>query len=811
MMPIDAVQRDQVRYSAVNLLVEAGAGTGKTTLLIDRVVDAAVRRGIPLSRMLLITFMDKAQEEMRQRLQSRLEELLTADGLSHEARQQVSLALQNLSDAAITTIHGFCRQLLTEFGVDFGIPVGFRVLDDIETEHLWQETFRAWVQQIEATAHRETIVHLLRAGIDWRHLQQWAWQISHWAQVPDVAAGFPDLARFVEKYAREAQHYWHRAEVDALTEDRGRDQIFSIVQEFEWLSRMPTHEWPRMLAQWTTGLSPRGAKKNWTHQKWLVEQKEWVQQLKEDLSLLRQQMSDAYLAQWVNLIGREFLPFWRKTRFETLALTYDDLLWEADRISRDAGVWSRIRARYQLILVDEFQDTDAVQASIIRRLVAPVGINQLSPDDQGRLFLVGDPKQSIYRFRGADVETYAAVRQELLNTGGQIVPISQNFRSQAPILHYVNELFARRWPSAPDADRPFVPVFYPLMPSVPGDERTRLRVVRLALGESAHVKREAEARDIADLVKQAVAEQWPVRSGTTLRPITYSDIAVIMPQRIELDVYRQALRSQSIPVSSQTGQRFFQQDEIRGLSQLFRALENPRDGLAAAAWLVSPWVGLSYDILLRHRNAGGAWNYLQRDAGDPQVLSWWEKLAHWHDQYWRVDAETVLDWAVQSSSLPLVLKEREDWAALANLAEMRHLCRTLGDRWGVWEFSQWFFSHVNEGHAFEEGPMPGLSDAVQMSTVHQAKGLEWPMVVVANWSPKKTALEPGIHYSVRLNRIALHHDPWKSRDWDDLDRDHREREKAEADRLLYVALTRARDYLWFYASFLDDEVLPKSE
>lgn len=807
MMLTDAGQRDEVRYSAVNLLVEAGAGTGKTTLLIDRVIDAIVRRRIPLSRMLLITFMDKAQEEMRQRLKSRLEELLAADGQSSDERQLLSAALANLADAAITTIHGFCHRLLTEFGIDFGIPAGFRVMDDIETEHLWNETFGQWVQQIETTVHAETFVRLLHAGIDWRHLRQWAWQISHWPEVPPVVAEFPDVTRFVGNYARAAAGYWHRAEEDALESDRGRQQIFAIRDEFRWLSRMPESQWPRMLAQWTTGLSPRGSKKNWAHPEWLVAQKEWVQQLKDDLARLRQQLSDAYLADWVNLIGREFLPYWRRTRFEGLTLTYDDLLWEANRVSRDPGVWSRIRTRYQLILVDEFQDTDGIQAAIIRRLVAPVGSDQLSREDQGRLFLVGDPKQSIYRFRGADVETYAAVRQELLNTGGQVVPIFQNFRSQAAILHYVNELFARRWPSSPDATKPFVPVFYPLMPTVPADERVRLRVVRLADGESAHAKREAEAYAIANLVKQAVQEGWPVRVGTTVRPLAYSDIAVIVPQRTELDVYRQALRAQSIPVSNQTGRRFFQQDEIRGLSHLFRALENPQDGLAAAAWLLSPWVGLSYDILLGHRNAGGSWNYLQSDRGDPLVLTWWERLACWHDQYWRVDAETVLDWALQTSSLLQVLQEREDWAALANLAEMRRLCRDLGDRWGVWEFSRWFCSQVNEGNPFEEGPVPGVADAVLISTVHQAKGLEWPMVIVANWTPKKTALEPGIHYNARLNQVALHHDPWESQNWHALDHDHREREVAEADRLLYVALTRARDYLWFYASFLDDEVL----
>lgn len=806
MMLTDEVQREQARHSSVNVLVEAGAGTGKTTLLIDRVIDGIVRLHIPLSRMLLITFMDKAQEEMRRRLKIRIEKLMeeVVDQADHG---RLASALQSLPDAAITTIHGFCHRLLVEFGIDYGIPVGFRVLDDIETEHLWQETFADWVQQTETAAKSDAIVRLLHAGIDWDQLRRWAWQISHWSTVPTLAAPFPDVARFVRTYASEAEQYWHKAQLDADESDRGRQQIFAIRQEFRWLSRMNQREWPRVLAQWSTSLAQRGNKQKWRHSEWLQAQKEWIQTFKEALAQLRQQMSDAYLAQWVNLIGHDFLPFWRRARWQALAVTYDDLLFEADRITRDPAVWSRIRTRYQLIMVDEFQDTDAIQAAIIRRLVAPVGSDQLRSDGPGLLFLVGDPKQSIYRFRGADVETYASVRQELIESGGQVLPIFQNFRSQPAILHYVNGVFEKRWPFSPDPQRPFIPAFFPLTSPWKPDERPRVSVVRLAQGEPTHQRRHAEATAIAQLVERAVAEQWPVRDGAAMRPMGYGDIAIIVPQRTQLDVYRQALRDRHIPVSSQTGRRFFQQDEIRGINHLFRALENPDDGVAVVGWLLSPWVALTHDILLRHRREGGSWNYLQSDQGEPLVLDWWRRLARWHDEFWRVDAETVWDWAMQESALGEVLTERQDWAALANLAQMRRLCRDLGDRWGVWEFSQWLSWQVKEGTAFEEAPVPGVSEAVQLSTVHQAKGLEWPMVVVANWTPQKTALEPGIHYNVRLNRLALHHDPWKSSDWDLLDSDHRVREEAEADRLLYVALTRARDYLWFYASFLDDWVL----
>lgn len=807
MTPKDEAQRQAARRARVNVLVEAGAGTGKTTLLLDRVVDGLISRRIPLSRMLLITFMDKAQEEMRKRLRLRLQAIVDDADTPQAERQLADEALRSLTTADITTIHGFCHRVLAEFGVDHGIPVGFQVLDEVETQRLWTMTFQTWVQNLETNPKGDAVVRLLHAGLTWDQLSSWARQISDWSRVPDVGGSFPDLREFVNAYAASARRYRATALEDADPEDRGRQQIVDIARQFDWIEQVDPSEWPRMLAQWTRGISPKGNKKNWAHPDLLAEQKEWVQSLKEDLAALRQAMADAYLADWVQLVGGEFREVWRQTRFEQLALTYDDLLIEAERISRDPLVWSQLTARYDLVMVDEFQDTDAVQAALIKRLVAPVGSSELSCRDQGRLFLVGDPKQSIYRFRGADVETYAAVRDELSRTGGQVIPISQNFRSHPQILSYVNRLFAARWPDEPDPQRPFIPAFLPLLSVYPEDGQRRVCVERVLPGESARTQRQAEAKSIAEVIRRAVDEGWPVREESDrVRPLTYRDVALVVPQRTDLGIYRRILREQGIPVSSQSGRGFFQQDEIRGLNLLFRALDDPEEGWAAAGWLLSPWVGLSHAVLAEHRLAGGTWDYRKTGVGHPEVLSWWETLHHWHQQFWRTDAETVLDWALQESALPQVLAEREDWAALANLDQMRRLCRDLGDRWGVFDFTEWFTSQVADEVKFEEAPIPERPSEVSITTAHQSKGLEWPMVIVANWRFTKTSLESGLHYNPRLGLTALHQDPWTSRDWDALDADHRVREEAEADRLLYVALTRARDYLWFYASFLGEWV-----
>jgi ATP-dependent helicase/nuclease subunit A len=798
-MPIDQAARDEALEARVNLLIEAGAGTGKTTLLVERVVETVVHRQVPLSRILLITFMDKAQEEMRHRLQARLQERL--ESAQEWARPLLEAALASLPDAHITTIHGYCQRLLREFGSAYGIPLGFQVMDAVDTDRLWEETFRDWVQDPE----REPVVlDLLHAGIGWPHLRRWAKQICEWWDVPDLNADFPNLWGFVAEFRDAAAELAERARLDASPADPGRTQIQDINRQIEWLAEMPRREWPRMLAQWTRGLAPKGNKKNWAHPDWLTEQKEWVQSLREALAQIRQQMADAYLAEWVSLIGREFRPLWRRQRFGALSLTFDDLLIEAERITRRPEVRQALANRFDLVMVDEFQDTDALQAAVIRRLVSPIGEDHLHPHDQGRLFLVGDPKQSIYRFRGADVETYASVRREVEETGGRLIPITQNFRSVPAVLDFVNQLFEARWPLEPNPEVPYIPPFRALDPHFPDDDRTRLRVEQLCPAGSAAEKRRAEAEDIADVIERALGEGWPVRDGRGERPILPEDIALIIPQRTGLDIYRQTLESRHIPVAAQAGRNFFQQDEIRGLFHLFQALANPEDALAAAGWLLSPWVGLTHQELADHRLKGGSWRYGETDHGHPAVLKWWHRLKSWHDKFWRVDAETVLDWAMAASALPAVLERREDRAALANLRQMRELCRDFGDRWGIFEFARWFSGQVLDEVPFDEARVPGRESEVAVSTVHQAKGLEWPFVIVANWKPKRTALDSGIHYNPRLGAVALRQEPWMSREWARLEDDHRRREEAEGDRLLYVALTRARDYLWFYASFLDE-------
>ena len=790
MQRLDEQARQEALTPGINVLVEAGAGTGKTTLLVNRALTALLEEGVPPARLVLITFMEKAADEILQRLQKRLTEAMT--GPDGRIRQRAEAALTDLRHSAITTIHGFCHGIVTRHGLGRGLPLTFRVLSPYEADRFWEDVFRQWLDRVPEAA--ETAWGLVEAGVPLRHLVTWARDLTRWPDWPELPSVTVDYQGFLDRTRQEAEHYRTVAQNEADAQDGGRQQIERIYQEIEAMTTRSWEQWPRRIAYWTVD-APKGNQKNWRHGDRLKEQKAWITQLREELNRLRQRMADQWLARWANTVRQSLRPLWRERRFAAQALTYDDLLYEAQRLVHDPEVQASEYARYDLILVDEFQDTDPVQSDLILRLATAPGAapGRLTP---GRLFLVGDPKQSIYRFRGADVEAYTDVRRQLT----RVIPIVQNFRSQPDILDYVNRQFLDRWPAEPDPAVPYVPPYQPLQPAIEADNRPHVWELTREACRTVDECRRAEAERIAEMLLTAKRERWPVRDGHGgERPLEWGDVAIVVPARTGIDIYRQVLTAHGIPVAPSAGRGFFRRDEVRGFQCLCQALADPWNPVWWVGFLTSPWVGFSLERLARHRLLGGTWDLWDPgDGGDPTVRQWMERLRHQAEYRWFDAPETLLDWALETTGYAEALRHRPDPVALANLGKLRDLARELGDRWGMAEFARWLTDQVTRQIPEDEAPLPTVGEQVVFSTVHQAKGLEWPLVVVANWRKGSTKLGSGLHYDPRTGLLALKTEQWQSSDYETMNVRHEAREEAEADRLRYVALTRARDYLMVF-------------
>lgn len=776
--PHDQAIRDRaIRQPGDRLLVEAGAGTGKTTLLVERAVFALLEEGLELDQMVLITFMDKAADEISVRLRTRLA-AESRDG------RRVRRLVDTLSSAHIQTIHSFCREVLAEFAIEAGIPPRFIVVDAYQADKLWTESFARWLAEPGISAALEPFI---RMGVPLDGLAKWARQVSQWPEVPPTIPPLADPEVLVEEFMPRFEEAWRRAQMATNPGEPGYLQARAYWNEFSLIRQMPRQDWPRLLGQFRPTLAPKGNQRHWNPPNWLKDQKALVAQWRETLIQFRRQWAERMLGQWLDLMRENFLPFWRKARWDQGVLTFDDLLWETRRLlGHRKDIAERLGRRYRLIMVDEFQDTDPIQMEII---------TQIADAGASRLFLVGDPKQSIYRFRGADVETYASVREKWRQGSGEVLAITQNFRSQKTIIDVVNRVFVDLFPAQTDPERSYLAPFEPLVSQFPEDQRVRVIVDGGPVAGKAEERRLFEAELAAELIVQAVSQGWPVFTRDGERPIEYEDIALIVPTRTGLEIYRQVLERYGIPTSSQIGRGFFIQDEIRGFQSLLAALSDPDDERAVAGWLLSPWAGVSSRQLAVHRRRGGSLSLRVSSEGDPIVLRWIHQLQQWHQDFWARWPEGVLEDALGVTGLANALAARGDAQALANLQKLRSMCRDLGGAWGIEEFTRWLTEKVQSQADEPEAEVGDVRGAIQVTTVHQSKGLEWPLVIVANWAQRGKKPEPGLYYDRSLGVAALHADPWDSLKWEHVATRAARRDEAESDRLLYVALTRARDYL----------------
>ncbi|CAB1130058.1 putative DNA helicase [Candidatus Hydrogenisulfobacillus filiaventi] len=772
--------------------VEAGAGTGKTTLLVERVLTAVLREGIPLEQVVLITFMEEAAYEILERLEARLAALEAAGGADPGRLARVRAALPA---APITTIHGLAARILRDFALEAGISPGFQVLDARAEAERFEEAWQAWLAS--ATGERQEVLGVLLAlGVKPAELQASARAAERGGRLPPLG---PDPAPAVDAYLAawriRQRQLAQAAALAADADEPGRRQLEEWGRWLERAAEMPVPDRWRVFLR-PISWAPKGSRRRWRDPAALDRQKAALREAAEGYAVLASELAAWWAGRWLRLLDGDWRPFWRRARLQAGVLHFDDLLRECrDLLAGQPAVRRALAARWRLIMVDEFQDTDPVQAEIVFRLAGDPAAEdwRRAPIPPGRLFVVGDPQQSIYRFRQADVETYIDLAGELETRAeaGRLA-ITRNFRSAGGILELVNTLMPTLLAGTGSAAP-----YRPLEASHP-DRRPRPAV---ALGGTVPgTVREArleEARQAAAWLTRAVREGWPVRSPEGERPLTWGDCALVVPQRTGLSLYREVFSQAGIPLASEGGNAFFRQDEVRGAILFLRAVWDPDDRAAVVGFLRSPWAGVSDVRLAAHRRAGGGFDPRRPgEEGEPEVVAWLRLLAEARRELEHRDPAALLDLLRRRSGLEAVLEAAGDLQALANvrkLAEWARQARAVGD--GV-RFVAWLWARLLADEDEPEAPVPEGSgrQAVHLVTVHRAKGLEWPAVVVANWMPPPPPRE-GWLVDRASGRVEARLGGLATAGFARVRASEAERLEAERIRLLYVALTRARDYL----------------
>ena len=489
----------------------------------------------------------------------------------------------------------------------------------------------------------------------------------------------------------------------------------------------------------------------------------------------------------------EFVLSVKRRKMAEGLLDFDDLLIRTRELLRDETLLGALRERYRFILVDEFQDTDPLQSEIVFLLAG---------DGAGRLFVVGDPKQSIYRFRRADVEIYEEVKENLASSGA-VINISQNFRSVLPLVDWVNDTFAHI--IKPPEEGMFQPRYEPITAAREGVGPSVIDLDLELLGGEWNVAdiRRVEAEAIGRLIHDLLESGRIVRDQATkeLVPLSYRHIAVIYPGTTGIDFYEESLRLEGIPYIIEGGKLYYTRQEVRDLTSALWAVENPYDPVAMVAILRSPLFGFSDEELFLFRESGGSFDYLEPGVRETEqysdLLAAFRLLKNLHENRNSMGPAAVLGTLLSETNfLEFCLLRPNGEQRVQNVRKIMQNARGFAQRnISFRSFARWLKERESLDTAEAESPIVEEDeDAVRLLTIHKAKGLQFPVVVLANLAQQRSRKTSFVIESGGTFQFKMGDDLCTSR-FQDVVESESLRAEAESARLLYVAATRAGDLL----------------
>lgn len=809
---VDDGARREIRETLdENLFVDAGAGTGKTSALVARVVTSVMRDGVPIAQTAVVTFTEKAGTELRDRLRAAFEHAhRDADDRSTARRAQE--ALDDLDGAAIGTLHSFAQRILAAFPIQAGMPPLVEVLDEVGSSVAFDDRWAdMWRRMLDADDLAEPLHLALAVGMKSDQLRSLArafgsdWDLieSHVLNQPARGLVLPDTAPL----ARQA-----RLVSEAASECRDDSDLFlgvirTVTEWVEAFGRAGDDRERLALVRELGGLKlGRGGKAgNWPDLPGLKSQ---CKALAEDAQAVVKAYGDAALRPLARWIAQAVLDA-AYQRVASGALEFQDLLVASrDLLRRDPDAREALQAAYQRVLLDEFQDTDPIQIELAVRIA---GGRDASADDwrdvtvrPGSLFVVGDPKQSIYRFRRANIATYL----EAGTWFGRRVSLTTNFRTVPQIIDWVNVVFGEVIQEKPGAQ----PAYEPLSPHREPEGLVGASVT--VLGADPHPpkttvarQREAEAADVASVIRTALIEDWTVfdREAKQWRPLTARDIAILIPARTSLPFLEEALDAAGIAYRTESSSLVYQSSEVRSLMAAARAIADPSDQLSCVTALRSALFGCGDDDLFTYKRDGGSFTVsapVREELVDTPVgvaMTYLNRL--FRESRWITPAELLTNLAVDRRVLEAASvtepssRARDQWGRVRFVIDQARAWSDV-EHGGLREYLGWAAHQSQDGARVAESLLPETDlDVVRIMTIHAAKGLEFGMVVLSGMTshPRR---ENGVRllwgdrsYAVHLTGSIETNDFAAAAPLDEQMGDEERR------RLLYVATTRARDHL----------------
>lgn len=834
-----------------SVLVEAGAGSGKTAVMAGRLA-LLLAGGTASKAIAAVTFTELAASELLARVRDFVDELLDGrvprelaialpNGLSAEQQASLEEAAASIDEITCSTIHGFCQRLIKPYPVEANIDPGAALMDPAQAELVFGDIVDRWLRDTLNVGDDSLVAELVfqnPAKATELIATAAAALRDNRVLVPPASGPIQPL---VAAFRTATEAYRTFVVGAAAQEEESIAGASAFVEMAAGVAFAETDETPSALVGLLTSLphpslcTAKGAFSVYKKKgKWeaaakaagLAKAEGGVLNARaEELHLaccegwkhLRQGAAAHILAELICAI-QPIADGFRDYKRSAALLDFDDLIFAARDLLRDHGdVRGALSRRYAHVLVDEFQDTDPLQTEIFWRLCGDPALGA-DPLDwasyrirPGALFLVGDPKQAIYRFRGADVAAYVRAREAIRAFNpDDLLSISTNFRSCAAILTYVNERFA------PHLTEEKGQPGFTALDSFHPDNEEGLCVAALPVAcadedgkAKAGVQRDCEAEAVAEMCSRLIGSQIIVdRKTDTKRPCRPGDIALLAPGGTELWRYEEALEKRGVPVATQAGKGFYRRQEVQDLIAIARVLADSRDTLALVALLRGPLVGLSEEQLLdlvwsqprdpeRPDARPKLTIHLAAEAiGDSYARDIVEKLQAIRRGINATTPHQLLAEAVDLLRVRPILLQRHGGQAerpLANVDLFLSLAQPYGVR-GIRAFADAMTAAWEGKTRSAEGRPDAQEEAVSLVTMHASKGLEWPIVVPINTMTSGNEVrDPIIDGETKTIFLPIFGvAPAGYEDAKTAEVAERERERL---RLWYVAATRARELL----------------
>lgn len=798
-----AEQQAAIETLDCNLLVKAGAGAGKTRVLVERYIHILATGAAGPEGIVAITFTRKAAREMKERIRAKIGELLAAAAEPEEWRRWREVA-NHLDTVAISTIHSLCSRILREHPAEAGVDPEFGLMEDVTEQEMvdgvWQKTLeqavranRPWLNRLLAVYSPAQLRDEFRPLFD-------EVRSAGWIGPGLNEALWPMAERTDERpkqIMRLKQAYLAAFDVAAVAKKKtvAQERLLSLQGRWSEIERTidDAFENPAGLEELEEAFrNMRGG----------AELSEALQERKRAAESLRGAVLDQTalrllpdLCEWFQQAGEE----WARQKRTCRMLTYDDLEAETEKLLlTHPAICRRYLGRIRFLLVDECQDINERQRRIIY-LLAGGDAERLC---RVALFAVGDVKQSIYRFRGADTRVFDRVQADVLASGGRVIELLDNFRSQPQLVKAFNDFFGELMPATVCEDETdgADTVEYRRLKEKQGEEipaRVDLWVLDAATATGDAREREAAmiARRIREMVESADS------------PVQYRDIAVLLRAFTSVNVYERAFAKAGIPYYVSGSRGFADRQEISDVLGLLRFLDNVRNEAALFGVLRSPFFLVSDEGLLRLRRAGGEagiWSGLAM-AAETAGLSPADRFA-------AKQARTLLErWQARRGFLSPAQLIREAFAATgfdllqltqfmgtrryANLQKLLDMADAfmVAESGGIADFLE--YVELRAGAEGEAEIDSEAGDTVRIMTIHKSKGLEFPTVIVPDlqrkfnsWSRLAIFVKGsgmGLKVPDRCGKL------YESGRFRKIARADNAQERAELKRVLYVAMTRA--------------------